>query len=195
MKKPTHLFKPDGKDNKTILHNTLQELHRILTVYEDFRIRHADEISKHHSDTSQSRASDLDLWIERSALNLLFEHCEPEKFDYDFHVLRKNYLDSIEIGEEPNIGEIFTRLCAISGIGGLLNSIWSARLSLETIYAQPLHPREVPRIDLYSMDCLELDAVNLRLYSAASQFYGPDAFLALMEGSASLKTEQHKQRN
>ena len=168
--------------------NLLKESTRILCAYDELSARHSRELLAYHAENPKDTGGEpLESWVEKAALKLMFEQSDPEKFDYRFHMLRKVFLDTIETGGEANTGETFVQLCGVTGISGLLNSIWSARQLLELAYDQPADPREIPNINCDIINFLELDIVNLRLYVAAREFYGPDAFLAMMEGSLTLR--------
>ena len=188
MRKPTHLFRPTGKTNKDILVSLLQESSRILDEYETLSNRHSGDLQDYHTaNPKNTDGESLESWVEKAALKLLFEQCEPENFDYEFHMLRKDFLDALDSEGSPKIGEVFVKLCALTRISGLMNTIMSARQGLEMAYHQPENSHEIPQINCDMMDFIELDVVNLRLYTAAREFYGPDAFLAMMEGSLSVQ--------
>lgn len=172
----------------------MTEASRLVREFDDLERRHATEIQDYRIENPIGTGSlSLETWTEHKAMGLLFEQSEPEIFNYDFHMLRKQFLESVDSGGRIKIGETFFTLCGLTGISGLYNSELSARQILETIYDGPTNPREEPKISCMMMSMLELDIVNLRLYLAARDFYGAEGFLALLEGSLVAKTPDIRQ--
>lgn len=182
MPKPRN-FRVEGKTNKEVLQNLLLEARDICFKFDQISRRYSAEITEYRiKSTRNTQGRHLDDWVKVSAFKLLFDHAEPEDFDFEFHELRRSFLEVIDRAGPFNDGEIFVSICQISGISPLVSLIVSAQHGLGVLYEINSDPRAIPTLDVFLFEMLELEVVILRLFVDAVQFYGVDQYVVILGG-------------
>ncbi|MEP0189281.1 MAG: hypothetical protein ABJP70_03625 [Erythrobacter sp.] len=172
-----NLYKPKPSNTGKLVPEILAKVESLVRDVAKIRARHKDELDR------------SDLFREHCVANLnsnavqeMMRCGEPDSFDYDFHELRKTYLErSFKIDQESKV-QYFLAVNRCSGANLILKTIWGVESSLENSYERPRSETDLPKLEIYFFSGAVVGGEILKMYLKLAEEQGNEAVLAVLSG-------------
>lgn len=170
-------FRPRSRKPEKMLGEFIAEARRIVTRTQELGDRHKSEIE--NADFSPKFDEPEFIYL---VFGRMISDGEPIDFSYDFHQLRKEFLDIEERKAAFNPFDIFLRLSKVSGGSPLWQAIWAANSSLRLVYNQPVSAKDEPIFDPFFYYDAMISTSALAFYIEVADRYGEEMLMAILNG-------------
>lgn len=172
------VYKPKSRKPEKIVSELLAKSQNLVDEIAKTHRRHKTEIEQ--DDNFHRNCVDE---LDKMAVQMMMENGEPDDFNYDFHELRRTFLERIFTIDEEARFQYFLAVNRCGGFNLILKTIWSVESSIEVMYNRPATPTDRPALELYFFSAAFIAAEILKMYLTLADEQGIDAVLDVLSGS------------